>query len=94
MSIKEKYWLTIMFYFLRYLSILMMGSGVAFILLGYYYNWYFYLALAIWPLLFMWGIVNIKYIRAMTKSNRLEFSKILDQQNKSSLTLTLVVGVF
>ena len=78
MTIKEKYWLTILFYFLRYLSILMMGSGAAFILLGYYYNWYFYLALAIWPLLFMWGIVNIKYIRAMTKSNRLEFSKILD----------------
>ncbi len=78
MTIKEKYWLTILFYFLRYLSILMMGSGVAFILLGYYYNWYFYFALAIWPLLFMWGIVNIKYIRAMTKSNRLEFSKILD----------------
>lgn len=78
MTIKEKYWLTILFYFLRYLSILMMGSGVAFILLGYYYNWYFYFALAIWPLLFMWGIVNIKYIRAMSKSNRLEFSKILD----------------
>ena len=78
MNIREKYWLTILLYFCRYLSILMMGSGVAFILLGYYYNYMFYFGLATWPLFLMWGIVNIKYIRALTKVNRLEFSKILD----------------
>ena len=78
MTISEKYWLTILFTFLRYLSIIMMGSCVAFILLGYYVNYVFYFALAIYPLLLMWGIVNIKYIRALTKVNKLEFSKILD----------------
>ena len=78
MSISEKYWLTILFAFLRYLSIIMMGSGVAFILLGYYFNYYFYFGLVIWPLLLMWGIVNFKYIRALTKVNKLEFRKILE----------------
>ena len=78
MTISEKYWMTILFTFLRYLSIIMMGSGVAFILLGYYVNIWFYFGLAIWPLFLMWGIVNIKYIRALTKVNKLEFSKILD----------------
>ena len=78
MSISEKYWLTILFAFLRYLSIIMMGSGVAFILLGYYFNYYFYFGLAIWPRLLMWGIVNFKYIRALTKVNKLEFRKILE----------------
>ena len=78
MSISEKYWMTILFSFLRYLSIIMMGSGVAFILLGYYFHYYFYFALAIWPLFLMWGIVNIKYIRALTKVNKLEFRKILE----------------
>ena len=78
MTISEKYWLTIFFCFLRYLSIIMMGSGVAFILLGHYINYLFYFGLATWPLFIMWGIVNIKYIRAIIKARRLEFSKILD----------------
>ncbi len=78
MTISEKYWMTILFTFLRYLSIILMGSGVGFILLGLYVNYWFYAGLAVWPLFLMWGIVNIKYIRALTKVNKLEFSKILD----------------
>lgn len=78
MSIQEKYWLTLLFTFLRYFSLLMMASGAVFIVLGYYVNYLFYFGLFVWPLLIMWGIVNIKYIRALTKVNKLQFSKILE----------------
>ena len=81
MEIKDKYWLTMLFMFLRYISIIMMGSGVAFILLGIYINPWFFAGLAAWPLFLMWGITNIKYIHALTKKNKLEFSKILENVN-------------
>lgn len=84
MTISEKYWFTILFTFCRYLSVLMMGSGIAFILTGYYISKWFYLGLALWPLFIMWGIVNFKYVRAMIKVNRLEFSKILENTNTNS----------
>ena len=76
MSLTEKYWLTIFFVFLRYFSILMMLSGIAFILLGYYLNPWFYTGLASWPLFLMWGVVNFRYIRALTKFHRLEFCRV------------------
>lgn len=79
MNIGEKYWLTILVTFCRYLSILMMGSGIGFIIAGYYVNPWFYAGLATWPLFIMWGIVNINYLRAMVKTYRLEFSKILEK---------------
>lgn len=80
MTISEKYWLTILITFCRYLSIIMMGSGVLFILGGYYISYWFYLGLIIWPLFIMWGVVNFKYLRATVKANRLEFSKILENR--------------
>lgn len=76
MTLSEKYWLTIFFTFLRYFSILMMGSGIAFILLGYYLNPWYYAGLAAWPLFIMWGIVNFRYIAALTRFHRLEFSRV------------------
>lgn len=78
MTLGEKYWFTILLTFCRYLSVLMMGSGILFILTGYYVSPWFYLGLIIWPLFIMWGIVNFKYVRAMIKANRLEFSRILE----------------
>ena len=78
MSIREKYWFTVLFMFCRYISIVLMGSCVGFILAGYYINPWFYAGLAVWPLFLMWGIVNIRYIHALTKKNKLEFSKILE----------------
>ena len=80
MTISEKYWLTILITFCRYLSIIMMGSGVLFILGGYYISYWFYLGLIIWPLFIMWGVVNFKYLRATVKANKLEFSKILENR--------------
>ena len=71
MTLSEKYWLTILLTFCRYISILMMGSGIAFLLSGYYVNQWFYLGLVTWPLFIMWGIVNIKYLRAIYRSNKL-----------------------
>lgn len=79
MNLSEKYWLTLLLTFCRYLSILMMGSGVSFLLLGYYIDKWFYVGLATWPLFIMWGIVNIKYLRAITKMNKLELSKIMEK---------------
>ena len=78
MNISEKYWLTILITFCRYLSILMMGSGVAFILLGAFVNPWFFVGLTSWPLFIMWGIVNIRYLHLVTKARNLEFSKILE----------------
>ena len=80
MTISEKYWLTILITFCRYLSIIMMSSGILFILGGYYISYWFYLGLILWPLFIMWGVVNFKYLRATVKVNRLEFSKIIDNR--------------
>lgn len=77
MRLAEKYWLTILMMFCRYFSILMFMSGIAFILLGVYLNRWWFTGLASWPLFIMLGITNLKYIRAIEKSNNLEFSKIL-----------------
>ena len=77
MNLGEKYWLTILLTFCTYISILMMGSGIGFILLGYFYNSWFYLGLASWPLFIMLGVVNIKFLRIVTKMNNLQFSKIM-----------------
>ena len=77
MTLAEKYWMTVFLTFLRYFSILMMISGVAFILAGHFVNPWIYLGLFSWPLFIMWGIVNLRYIRAITKVHRLEFSKIV-----------------
>lgn len=84
MTISEKYWYTILLTFCRYISVLMIGSGALFILAGYYVSNWFYLGLVVWPLLIMWGVVNFKYVRAMIKANKLEFSKILENTNKES----------
>lgn len=77
MGLSEKYWLTILLTFCTYVSIVMMGSGIAFILLGYLVNSWFYLGLAAWPLFIMLGVVNIKFLRVVTKMNNLQFSKIM-----------------
>ena len=79
MTIGEKYWLTLLLTFCRYLSILMMGSGAAFLLLGYCIDKWFYGGLVSWPLFIMWGIVNIRYLRALTRMNKLELSKIVEK---------------
>ena len=79
MNLSEKYWLTVLITFCRYLSIIMMGSGVAFIIMGVYINPWFFTGLASWPLFIMWGIVNMKYLHAVTKIKRLEFSKIMER---------------
>ena len=71
MTLAEKYWETVGFMFLRYLSVLMMASGVVFILLGYYVNPWIYTGLASWPLFIMWGIVNFKYIHVLSDAHRL-----------------------
>ena len=78
MTLREKYWYTILLTFCRYLSVLMLISGGAFILLGILVNPWFYIGLAIWPLFFMWAIVNFRYVRALVKVNRLEFSKVTE----------------
>jgi len=77
MRLAEKYWLTILMMLCRYFSIVMFMSGIAFILLGVYLNHWWFTGLASWPLFIMLGITNLKYIRAIEKSNNLEFSKIL-----------------
>lgn len=78
MNLTEKYWLTILLAFCRYLSIIMMGCGIAFIFLGIYINAWWFVGLAIWPLFIMWGVVNFKYVRVLTRVNKLEFSKIME----------------
>ena len=65
MKLHEKYWLTILFTFLRYLSFLMFLGGIGFIIAGRLVNSWYYLGLALWPLLIMLGIVNLKLWRAM-----------------------------
>ena len=77
MSLGEKYWLTVLITFCRYFSVIMMASGVVFVLLGYYVNRWYYIGLISWPLFIMWGIVNVNYLRAITKMKGLELSKIV-----------------
>ncbi len=72
MTLSEKYWLTVLLTFLRYISILMIGSGGAFLFVGYYVNKWFYLLLITWPFLIMWGVVNLRYLRAVHKKYELE----------------------
>ena len=79
MNITEKYWLTILLTFCRYVSIIMIGGGAGFIPLGIYVSPWFFIGLAVWPLLIMWGVVNLRYVRALVKVNRLEFSKITER---------------
>ena len=76
MTLSEKYWLTVLLAFCRYISILMIGGGTPFFLLGYYINKWFYLGLTIWPLLIMWGIINFRFIRVLEKAYKVELSKI------------------
>ena len=77
-SISEKYWLTIFLTFLRYLSVLMIISGAAFIIAGWLANPWYYMGLLGWPLLIMLGAVNLKDIHVLTKVHKLELNKILE----------------
>lgn len=76
MKLYEKYWLTILFTFLRYFSFLMFLSGAGFIIAGKLVNSWFYLGLASWPLFIMLGIVNLRYIRVLARHYNLIGSKI------------------
>ena len=76
MKLYEKYWLTILFTFLRYFSVLMFLSGAGFIIAGKLVNSWFYLGLASWPLFIMLGIVNLRYIRVLARHYNLIGSKI------------------
>lgn len=71
-NLAEKYWVTVFLTFLRYVSILMICSGVGFILAGYFANAWFYLGTISWPLFIMLGIVNLRFISFWTKANRFE----------------------
>ena len=80
MTLVEKYWMTIWFVFLRYLSILLILSGIGWILAGYYASPWWYLGLFSWPLFIMLAVVNLKYICVLTKVNGLEFSKLYSKK--------------
>lgn len=68
MKLYEKYWVAVLFTFLRYFSVLMFLSGIGFIIAGRLANPWWYLGLASWPLLIMLGAVNLKYINLMARS--------------------------
>ncbi len=68
MKLCEKYWTAVLFTFLRYISVLMFLSGIGFIIAGKIVNPWFYLGLALWPLLLMLGVVNLKYINLIEKN--------------------------
>lgn len=74
----ERYWYAIWITFCRYISIMMMLSGVVFILLGHYINNWLYLGLLAWPLFIMWGIVNIRFLRAVARSKRVDYSSYFE----------------
>lgn len=78
MTLTEKYWLTMLFVFLRYLSILLFISGVGFIIAGILANPWWFIGLASWPLAIMIGVVNMVYICALTKHHRLQFRHIVN----------------
>ena len=77
MTIGEKYWKTISFTFLRYFSVLMIISGVAFIIAGKIASPWYYMGLLSWPLFIMLGVVNLKYIHILSQVNREELNRIL-----------------
>ena len=76
MTLTEKYWLTLLFTICRFLSILMLGFGIPFIILGIVVDPWFFTGLAGWPFMLMWGIVNLRYIHVLIKKNHLELSKL------------------
>ena len=76
MTIKEKYWLTIWFVVLRYLSILLILSGIGWILAGYYASPWWYLGLFSWPLFIMLGAVNLKYIHIMDRNIKEQLNRM------------------
>lgn len=78
MSLGEKYWLTILLVFCRYFSVMLIIGPAAFIPVGYYINWLWYLGLIIWPLTIMIGIVNMRYLRILTKKFKLGCHQIME----------------
>ena len=70
MGIADKYWKTILYTFLSYFSILMLISGVGFVIAGRILNPWYYFGLFSWPLFIMLGIVNLRYIHIYSKANR------------------------
>lgn len=77
MKLYEKYWLTLLFTFLRYLSFIMILSGIGFIIAGRIVSPWYYFGLAGWPLMIMLGWVNLKYIRILARNYNLVGSKIV-----------------
>ena len=57
--------------------VLTFAIGVGFIIAGKLVNPWYYLGLALWPLLIMLGIVNLKYIRVLARHYNLVGSKIV-----------------
>ena len=78
MKLSDKYWLTILFTFCRYFSIIMFLSGIAFIIAGCLVNPWYFTGLAAWPLFIMLGIVNLRYIRLLARHYKLVGPHILD----------------
>lgn len=81
MSLNEKYWLTILLIFGRYLSIILLVGPVGFILAGYYFNWLWYLGLIGWPLTFMIGLTNFRYLSLLTKKYKLGWHQVMEDVN-------------
>ena len=83
MDLCWKYCLTILITFFRYLSILMMLSFIVWIVLGQYIDPWYYMGLFSYPLLLMWGIVNVKYLHIAYKVKGLEYAKVLEEAKKA-----------
>ena len=66
----ERYWRSILFAFLKYISLLMILSGVGFIIAGRIASPWFYMGLLSWPLFIMLGCVNLKYIYMIGKEEK------------------------
>ena len=80
MSISENYWRSIFTTLLSYLSILMIMSGAAFIIAGRIASPLYYMGLLAWPLFIMLGIVNLRYIGIISRTNRQNLKKTLNNQ--------------
>ena len=78
MSLGEKYWTEILYTFLRFFSILLIISGIGFIIAGWLSNPWFYMGLLSWPLFIMLGAVNLKYVHLLEKRNRIQLDKIVN----------------
>ena len=78
MTIGEIYWKSVFIALLGYISILMMISGAAFIIAARLASPWFYMGLLSWPLFIMLGSVNLRYIRIMSKANREQLKRILN----------------